>query len=463
MKAIGYNPESHLWLRQPKPADLAPILWAVEYYGGTTDPDNPEYKQMRELLQEYGQKDITLGWTEEAMRLLGKFEKDLQPALKNTAFGTLYDGYKLDAQKELPKPEEVSQTRPEPGTTLLRSDIEHAHTIEELDLAINGLVNGRKAAEDAGRPLKIPLGLESTYRQLAMGKDVFREYLEQDDTYRTSLTLGSGDNAVTVEGHMMMDRNYPVELPELKRKQLLEICADLEQSVGNRGFDEFYIAGKKEHLEDNMGTPDNPGTSRLRVSEETSHLFSEAVEEQKRHVKEVTGIYEMMKKEKSGLHINSSEYKEMREAARAVAEASYNPDDLQSVEDMKKKMDVLEAKTAAYARKTVWGKTKSTDLGLERKNWTLGLMSATNPSALRARELQGDVKDTRLSRSEKGKTPRTLSDLIDEEKKAAKGARKAASIEARSKMAQGVKDMKEARKIQNAGSAPQASERTAGN
>ncbi len=134
-------------------------------------------------------------------------------------------------------------------------------------------------------------------------------------------------------------------------------------------------------------------------------------------LKQIDEIWAQMESEKQGLHHNSREYREMKEAVREVHEAmvDFHPSDPNCQAEMRRLLGQVNTKAAEYMKDKVYEKTKKTARGVERKNMALALLDAAGGQIDESR-----VKDVRGKKSEVVKESKTLKDLIDEEHEAAR-------------------------------------------
>ncbi|MCR4763448.1 MAG: hypothetical protein K5696_07940 [Lachnospiraceae bacterium] len=118
-------------------------------------------------------------------------------------------------------------------------------------------------------------------------------------------------------------------------------------------------------------------------------------------------------------HINSWKYRKMKNALSEVCRIgdTYDPRNRNSARKMREAMDKLHAAADAYAKKEVYGKQKSTDLGISRKNTALYLLEISEDSRTASPGIdESRVADRRImSHDGTEKRPTTLKALIDEE------------------------------------------------
>ncbi|MCR5676289.1 MAG: hypothetical protein K6G16_11325 [Lachnospiraceae bacterium] len=129
-------------------------------------------------------------------------------------------------------------------------------------------------------------------------------------------------------------------------------------------------------------------------------------------LRQIDEVYAKMESEKQGRHRNSKEYQDMKNAVYAVhlAMAEYHPDDPQSRADMSRLVDRVKETSSEYARLKAYGKTKMTEMGVQRKNTALALMDITGA------QIQEDrVIDRRQTKAESKKTRKSLRDLLRDE------------------------------------------------
>ena len=156
----------------------------------------------------------------------------------------------------------------------------------------------------------------------------------------------------------------------------------------------------------------------------------ELADYEKKQIQDVEGIrnvYARMVAENSRLHHDSKEYKDMMKAAQMVDDyarsRAYDPSDMQSAALMRQKMDVLFDTACRYSAAKVYGKTKSTTRGIERKNEALLLIEYSTKRKIENGkitqfEMLGENNVTDLRRSRKDKVKRSFTELMDEEKQA---------------------------------------------
>ncbi|MCR5675396.1 MAG: hypothetical protein K6G16_06790 [Lachnospiraceae bacterium] len=135
---------------------------------------------------------------------------------------------------------------------------------------------------------------------------------------------------------------------------------------------------------------------------------------------DIKGMQAKIRREEKWWHWNSSSYKKMKAAVDEVCKLadSYDPTDRQMVQEMGEKMEKLHAAAKAYADKEAY-KSKSTDLGISRKNTALFLQSITEdsrkdgPSDVR----ENEIRDFRISGDKTARVPKNLAELIEEERR----------------------------------------------
>ncbi len=135
--------------------------------------------------------------------------------------------------------------------------------------------------------------------------------------------------------------------------------------------------------------------------------------EQAQHMQEILPqIRDMQVKMQEGdawWHRNSDEYKRMKKAVDKVCELGqdYDPHDRDKVVEMQKAMDELHDASLQYAKKEAYGKTKSTEMGVSRKNSAIFLSELTEDKRNPGKEGidLSQIQDWRMSKKDP-KTPK---------------------------------------------------------
>ena len=118
-------------------------------------------------------------------------------------------------------------------------------------------------------------------------------------------------------------------------------------------------------------------------------------EKQEEAVEQIKNIQLKMKQEHSGIHINSSKYRNMRTAVDEVCKLADTPGGYDPVKMAAALKKVNEA-SSAYVESKVLDKTKKTGMGIARKNTALLLMQVTDPESVN--EIVDRVEDFRLDK-----------------------------------------------------------------
>ncbi|MCR5675035.1 MAG: hypothetical protein K6G16_04925 [Lachnospiraceae bacterium] len=181
------------------------------------------------------------------------------------------------------------------------------------------------------------------------------------------------------------------------RKKLYRACAMMELN---------------EQLTPDLFQPYQDSMEEKREGRSRDVLKALADKVQAEHMKEVLPkIQEMQLKMKEGdawWHVNSADYRHMKCAVDEVCRLgkNYDPKSRNSVIRMQKAMDHLNQMADIYVKNKVYGKQKSTDMGIARKNAALALLELTHDTRSdKETEVDLDrIRDWRSVKSDTGKT-----------------------------------------------------------
>ena len=382
------------------PFDLAPLLYFASEH--TNKDKFPELSQKLEALRSaFENREITPAWIAEVHQNLQVFDQLLQGAringqqMSDTQINIA--AISFDPKYALAKNIYASWDRS--VTTELRKDVEKAHTCEELDVILNSIL---EAARE--EPLKSRISAET--------QNLFHDITSvQSDLHKKPDYKITDSQRVEHTGHITT-ADTSAEI----RGHIQKVC-DLLDSDFAAGvqFEKKYIASRQTYINSRDSIPTLKGTSL-----EDAGAVSAYIEEQKKSIETIRDVYQKMQKEK-GVHINSTEYKNMRDAVKAVCEAKYDPNDRDSVAQMREKLEKVNATAAKYVQEKAMDKMKKTSRGIERKNTALLLMDATDPRSLDP--IESHIIDKRLKKKDTPeKVPTSLKDLIEAERIANKSS-----------------------------------------
>ncbi len=319
------------------------------------------------------------GLEENRTASLKKFKADWQAA--TTALTTDYAEHLAEAKALCDHPVTISSSETSP-TANMRSDAAQIKTSEDL----REILEKVRLATENGPYWKISGG---DPKLLELG-NLIRE-TEQGLEREKAISISDGN------GHVRFGHKADPDLVKRVQEFINQFCDSVDAAPtpdkaklnGCQTFGSYYRT-----LDVNAGKQ------------------PQAIQMQE-NLAEIQKIYAKMTSE-GRLHINSSSYKRMRDSVKAVCEMGFNPYSEASVKEMQKRLKEMHEATAAYAEKRVDGKTKKTDLGVTRGNEALLLMRLSGETA--------SVDKIKITdkRMEKGKKATTLSELMAQEKPAAK-------------------------------------------
>ncbi len=376
------------------PHKLAPFLGAVLVHMPEDIP-RELVGRMHELYDDYRDGNIGPGWQNEVytdvltIQNYMAFNPD-----KDMGFDLNYDTV-MSAQRNLPRPENVRIGVTRGISKTIREETMNAHTWEEIDAVMGGLI---QAAED------------SPNAALAMGPTLpmlrsWKARLEQ-------FALGSSEIRVFGEDNPTRAHVLPEDMLQHSKKLIEFECNSLEMTgMYNRGFDAIYRNAKTEYM-----LSDHVVEQRGRAKEAEVSRFNSYMDRMDQKIDEIRDVYaKMQAEEKSRWHTDSPEYTAMKETVKKVCELAdkgYDRSDFNSLSMMMDAMNNVFTASSRYADKEAF-KNKHTTRGIERKNSALVLADITKSANLEIDESR--LKDSRMNKHE-DRQKRSLSDLINEEK-----------------------------------------------
>lgn len=288
----------------------------------------------------------------------------------------------------------------------IREEARNAHTWEEMDAILGGLVQ---------------TGMSNAYAGMSLNG--FLPMLEQ---FRQNLQAQALQNPAVQPPMGTSAAHYLDQQTMEQARYMINAASDmLENShMYNKGISSVYTQCKANYVA--AAEMSDPNRIRLTSAEHTSKLYQDL----EAKLRDIADIEKKMREDNPTFHRDSPEYKEMKEAvtrvitcARAqgfdehfhnVDANSLELDDRVGVQTLFNEMQKLYESAEKYANKEVFGQTKSTSRGIERKNTALALIDLAKPETVIINEKA--VVDRRVDKHDKRKV--SLQQMLDEEKKA---------------------------------------------
>ncbi len=335
---------------------IAPALFAVHDLF-PHELDSALHDRMAELREDYENGVIGPNWHEHAYNVVEEAANQLLEASKRNPekkdpFLSTYHRTLETEKKRVEKMHPITGYTSKVSQPILE-EMGKALTWEEADSIVSGLFQTAQISP-AARAALDPTGGTALLWQLKT--DIFNE--------------------MTMFGHKPLNIGSAHEMmPEDRQRLLVSVSSVLTaleaNDRGNHGFPDIYRSQKELYI--SSVYQQNPQGMR-----DSDHL-SQLAEVQQERLGDIQNIYAKMQDERKGLHRDSLLYTDMMLKTKKVCDlaASYDPKDVRSVRQMQTAMDELFDAAELYSRKEVFGKSKSTSRGIERKNTAATLMTLT--------------------------------------------------------------------------------------
>ncbi|MCR4585442.1 MAG: hypothetical protein K5686_06910 [Lachnospiraceae bacterium] len=286
-----------------------------------------------------------------------------------------------------------------------REEAQNAHTWEEMDAILGGLIQTGMSNANANMCLNGFLPMLEQFRQNMQSMAM------QKPPVQAKMGMTS---AHYLDENMMKQARYMVNAAGDMLENSHMYC---------KGMSDVYAQCKANYVA--FAEQSDPTRIRLTDAEKTSKFY-QGLEDKLRSIRD---IEKKMLEDNPTFHRDSPEYKEMKEAVTRVltcaraqgfderirneTKNSLSLDDGFAAQILFDEMHKLYESAEKYANKEVFGQTKSTQRGIERKNTALALIDLSKPDTVIINDKA--VVDRRMDKHDKRKL--SLKDMLDEEKK----------------------------------------------
>lgn len=321
------------------------------------------------------------------------------------SFDNIYPTW-VENQRNNPKvdPKDITIGETRDISAGIRKEADSANNWEQIDSILGGILEAAQNNPTYAASLGSFLPTLST----------FRSNLQQTAMQNATVSMdkGKGENVHYIPKDMMN-----------QARSVIHSASDLFEfnHMACKGFSEAYAAGKKAYT---ARAEMQRGRATLKVAQQQSD-YVDSIEEK---IWDIYHVQRKMHEERSFLHRDSEEYKNMKKAVDDLIIAANTIGFDFNINDTTKKTidttdsavmnllsgrfaEVYEAATK-YAEKEAQ-KNKHTSMGIERKNTALVLKDLTKPDNV---VLTGtDVKDMRINKKDK-RVSVSFDQLMQEEK-----------------------------------------------